>query len=438
MGTTLLLERWRELVSPKCGVITRLAAQSRGAEEPAPPYLYTATLANFDFRVADGGERVGAGKGGTEREAMASAVGEAIERYCGYHWAPERTFVSRMHDVPSPVITPAECVLYSDQQYRSEGWRYARWREDGEVTWITGKELPSGTAIALPASLVFLSYPVPRPEDFFAPSSSNGLAAGPTLERAVLGGLCELIERDALLITWLNRLPALEIELGESGETAATLFRHYARMGINVRAFSLATDLPITVVLAISLDDEPSRPAQVVGMGCHPDPTIALTKALYELCQGRPAEAARFAKKPPGGRLVRFEDVQTLDDHSAFGSLREHREQFAFLWSAERSTRIDALPNPSTGSAGDDLANLTQALARNGHRVAYVDLTLPDVGPYGFHVVRVIATELQPVHFGHGQERLGGRRLFELPVRLGFATAPRTDADLNRCPHPLA
>jgi ribosomal protein S12 methylthiotransferase accessory factor len=432
------LERWRELVSPKVGVITRVAAQPRGAEEPAPPYLYTATLANFDFRQSDGADRVGAGKGATEKDAIASAVGEAIERYCAYHWAPERTFVARKKDLSSAVITPAECVLYSDQQYQAEGWRYVPSREEAEVTWIMGKELPSSAPVALPASLVFLTYPTPRPEDFFAPSSSNGLAAGPTLDTAVLGGLCELIERDALLIAWLNRLPAIEIELGESDEPAATLFRHYARMGIGVSAFALPTDLPATVVLAISLDDEPSRPAQVVGMGCHPNPTIALTKALYELCQGRPAEATRFAKKPPGDRLVRFEDVQTLDDHSAFGSMREHREQFAFLWSTGRRTRIDALQDPSTGSAPDDVGNLSHALARKGHRVAYVDLTLPDVGACGFHVVRVIATGLQPVHFGYGQERLGGRRLFDLPVQLGFATASRTAADLNRCPHPLA
>jgi ribosomal protein S12 methylthiotransferase accessory factor len=52
--------------------------------------------------------------------------------------------------------------------------------------------------------------------------------------------------------------------------------------------------------------------------------------------------------------------------------------------------------------------------------------------------VRVLATGLQPIHFGWGQERLGGRRLFELPFRLGFAPGPRGEADLNPCPHPLA
>jgi ribosomal protein S12 methylthiotransferase accessory factor len=45
---------------------------------------------------------------------------------------------------------------------------------------------------------------------------------------------------------------------------------------------------------------------------------------------------------------------------------------------------------------------------------------------------------MQPIHFGHSSARLGGRRLFELPVKLGLLSRPRTEDELNPCPHPLA
>jgi ribosomal protein S12 methylthiotransferase accessory factor len=77
-------------------------------------------------------------------------------------------------------------------------------------------------------------------------------------------------------------------------------------------------------------------------------------------------------------------------------------------------------------------------LAAKGHRPAYVELTTPDLVEYGVHVVRVIVPGLQPVHFGHGQERLGGERLYNLPHQLGLADHARTEKDLNPCPHPLA
>lgn len=434
----MLGDRWMELVSPKVGLIRTIAPQVRGSDEPLPPFLYTATLSNFDFRKADRAERMAAGKGRTKEEAIASAVGEAIERYCAYHWDPYRTFLATRQAVEQPVISPADCVLYSEQQYGMPGWQYQRWEEAQEVTWIQGTELPSGTPVALPASLVYLVSPAPRPEDFFAPATSNGLAAGSSVAAAVLSGLCELMERDALLITWMNRLPAIELDLEHSGGMAATVWRHYARFAVEVRAFLLPSDLPAAVVMALSLESDPRRPAQVVGMGCHPDPAVALIKALFELCQGRPSEASRFADKPPQGRLNGYEDVKTLDDHSAFAGLRERRAEFAFLGARGIGARVADLISPSDGDVERELDYCVRSLTALGSRVAYVDLTTPDVRGYGIHAVRAIATGLQPIHFGHGLARLGGRRLFELPQRLGFAETPLTPAELNPCPHPLA
>jgi ribosomal protein S12 methylthiotransferase accessory factor len=205
-----------------------------------------------------------------------------------------------------------------------------------------------------------------------------------------------------------------------------------------VRAFVLPSDLPASTVMAISFDPGEQRPAQVVGLGCHPDPAIALTKALFELCQGRPAEGHRFRENPPRGRLDRYEDVKTLDDHSAFLTLPERRGEFEFLWAGGTRVRVGGLPNPSVGDTAADLDRCARELSAGGYRVAYADLTLPDVASCGYHVVRAIVTGLQPIHFGYGLERFGGQRLFELPQKLGFAAEARTEDSLNPCPHPLA
>jgi ribosomal protein S12 methylthiotransferase accessory factor len=49
-----------------------------------------------------------------------------------------------------------------------------------------------------------------------------------------------------------------------------------------------------------------------------------------------------------------------------------------------------------------------------------------------------LITGIQPIHFGHGLERLGGRRLYELPWKAGFTERPTSETSLNACPHPLA
>jgi ribosomal protein S12 methylthiotransferase accessory factor len=304
--------------------------------------------------------------------------------------------------------------------------------------WITGVELPGETEIALPASLVYLVFPVPRAEDFFTAVTSNGLAAGPTLNAAVLSGLCELIERDALLITWMNKLPATEIEMPEQGFAGAAVLRHYARFGVEVRAFALHTDQLPTVVMAVATESDPARPARLVGMGCDLSPRVALDKAIFELCQGRPSEFIRFHQRPPAGRLKSYADVLTLDDHPAFHSLRENSSEFEFLWAAERKVALSAMPDHATGNADTALARCVDRLVATGHRAAYADITAPDVASAGYRVVRAFATGLQPIHFGWKEARLGGRRLFDAPVAWGLRDTPNSCESLNPCPHPLA
>jgi ribosomal protein S12 methylthiotransferase accessory factor len=233
-------------------------------------------------------------------------------------------------------------------------------------------------------------------------------------------------------------LPAVELELDPSTGVAAAIAAHYSLLGVRLRAFVLPTDLPATVVLALATEDRPGVPATVVGMGCHTSPLAALTKAVFELCQARPAEASRYRESSPEGRLKTYEDVWTLDDHSAFAALPERRGEFAFLSAEGRSATLDELPSTSEGDVEADLLRCAAALREAGHRVAYADLTTSDVEPLGYRVVRVIVTGLQPIHFGFGNERLGGTRLYELPRRLGLRSEASTPAELNPCPHPMA
>jgi hypothetical protein len=128
--------------------------------------------------------------------------------------------------------------------------------------------------------------------------------------------------------------------------------------------------------------------------------------------------------------------VQTLEDHSAFFASEAHRGELTFLLENGRRQRLEGLPNRSTGSFRDDLAFCLDALARAHCAVVFADLTTPDVRQFGLHVVRTLATGLQPIHFGHGAARLGGRRLYDVPARLGHGAGPRREQDLNPCPHP--
>lgn len=432
------IDRLQELVSTRVGIIRTLSPVVRGVDEPKPPFIYQATLSHFDFRMAKAWERVAAGKGRTEEEAIRGAIGEAIEHYCASHFDASATLREKWNNLRTPAVAPPECVLYSDSQYARTDFPYHRWNPEDKVTWRAMRELPSGAEVLVPAALVYLTSPGPHAEDFLCPATSNGLAAGPDLDSAILHGLCELVERDAFLITWMNRLPVPEIDCSSAGGLAGSISRHYARFGIKVRVFNLGTDLPIYATMALALDETGMSPAALVGLGCHLNPQVAVTKALLEICQIRPGELRRYRDEPPANRLKHYEDVRTLEDHSAFASIPERLEEFSFLLESGRQQPLTALPDRSRGGVRSDLDHCVSVLVKAGCRVFYADLTTPDIVGYPLCVVRTLATGLQPMHFGFGEERRGGRRLYEVPQALGYTSQVRNETELNPCPHPIA
>jgi ribosomal protein S12 methylthiotransferase accessory factor len=430
--------RLLELVSPKVGIIRNLSKFVRGVEEPCPPFIYQAILSHFDYRLAPHMERAAAGKGRTESDAIRGAIGEAIEHYCAAHFNPQTSFVASWEQLNGKALSPTDCVLYSESQYARRNFPYHRWSEQDQITWMPVRELPSEHEAFAPAVLVYLAMDQLKAEDYLCSPTSNGLAAGPTLEFAVLNGLYELVERDGFLITWMNKMPAPRVDFSAMDGLAAEISEHYARFGTELRIYNLSTDIPIYVMMALALDRTGQGPAALVGLGCHLDPQVALTKAILEICQGHPGEARRFREELKDKSFKDYQDVRTLEDHSAFLMYPERIGEYSFLLENGRTQSIADLQNFSQGNARADLERCVESLVGSGCRVFYADLTTPDVADYGFRVVRTIATGLQPMHFGFGEERLGGRRLFEVPHRMGYAESVRREGDLNPCPHPLA
>src|SRR5437764_1164284 len=78
---------------------------------------------------------------------------------------------------------------------------------------VSPRDVPGDADIWVPAVAAYMHGNNVMPGDALFAPTSNGLAAGPTVVAAVRSGLCELIERDAFSVTWLNRLAAPEIQL---------------------------------------------------------------------------------------------------------------------------------------------------------------------------------------------------------------------------------
>jgi ribosomal protein S12 methylthiotransferase accessory factor len=433
-----IIEDLSMFVSPRVGLIRSIAPVQAGIEVPDSPVIYQAVLAHFDFRNAKAIDRSAAGKGETAGEAIRGAIGEAIERYCAAHADPRRLVMAPFAELMNRALDPRACILYSERQYASDGFPYHRFDEDSNLAWIPARELPSGGEVLVPAAFVYLNYPYNGPEECLIAQTSNGLAAGPNLETAVLHGLYELIERDSFLIRWLNKLPAPRIDLSDLDGLPRSLAAHFRRFGVQVCAFNLTLDIPVPVMMGLLIDRSHGDPAATVGLGCHLNPLEALRQALMETCQVYAGEVLKANHGIDRRVKLSFEDVRDLDDHSSLFASPEALSELAFLLDGDQVQRAEDLPNRSSGRVQTDLQTCAGLLDRAGSRVMFVDVTTADIMPLGLRVVRTLATGLQPMHFGFGLERRGGSRLYQVPCTMGYSSRSRLESELNPCPHPLA
>lgn len=137
---------------------------------------------------------VAGGKGSTFEQALASCLGEGLERYFLTGVVKPRTIITAATgfdghfadphiDFGYPAIDTADSI----EQYVPEM----------PIEWVGGEELPFGRATWVPANLVYCPYVARDGASVFSTTSTNGAAAGRTVDDATTQSLLELIERDA-------------------------------------------------------------------------------------------------------------------------------------------------------------------------------------------------------------------------------------------------
>jgi ribosomal protein S12 methylthiotransferase accessory factor len=431
------VRRLQTLVSPYTGVIRR-AEDVLAAPGEIP--LVAVSCETCDGELLGGGppRLVGSGSGRSREAAFAAAVGEAVERYsAGCAPAAAALEVGRAAELGTEAVTPARFALFSRSQYQQAEFPFRPFEETTRITWTRGFGLPDGEPALLPAQLVYLSDAYgPEPVRIGA-STSNGLACHATLPEAVLSGLLELVERDAFMIVWSNRL-SLPLLAWDGDEELRTFeVRYLAPTGLRYAAVDLSPFWGVPTALGVVRGDEPESAA--LGVGARAAATVheAVWKALDEACRVHAWATALLSRHAEREFAPDFSDVRDFDDHVHYYADHARAEAAHFL-DASGETRDVADVEPLPGEAAPALiATIAERLHEHGSSAYAVDVTPPDVRAAGVAVAKVIAPELCPLDADHRLRFLGGRRLYEAAFELGFSSNVLEPSDLNPYPHPF-
>lgn len=427
-----------DLVSPRTGIV--LAIEDVPRESGAPhPYVSRARSANHRLQPNERARHIGWGRGLTREEARSGALGEAIEHYCGSMWTEEDLLHAPYADLKGDALDPRRLVLYALEQY--DDLPYAPFHETTTLGWVRARTLGAGEPVLVPAVACLAGYEPRRPGERILPFQV-GRAAGSGTDAAVLAAALEVMERDAFLITWLNRLPCRRLDpLTHPDPEVVALCGSYRRAGIDVELYELPVDHPACVMLAFTIQAgaDPGGPAVTMGLGAKLASAPAARHAILEAGMMRWNTERLVQHSPMQERMAELaaDHRQTSDrvDHLLLWASPHALPVLDFL----RDTPIVARSwdDSTPPNASDQLRRLVEHFRAAGHDLIHIELTTADLAAYGLSVARVVIPDFQPTHFGWGEERLGGQRLFELPRQLGLRARRTTVGELNRYPHPL-
>jgi ribosomal protein S12 methylthiotransferase accessory factor len=430
------IRRPREVLSPideRTGLIRWLVDLPIDPGEPAI-FNCSAQMAEIERYAHAHFHRESGGAGLTGGAARAAALGEAMERYCAGMYSPEHLHFGSADELRTehPVAQPDSFALFHAGQRVS----YPPFTAAVPLAWVWGYSLARRTPLLVPACLVYMPYDPPFPERgerIVAGAVSTGLACGRSVEEALLRGVYEAVERDAFVITWLNRLPMPRVDLTLSDELSRLYLDRLRRNGLEYFLVDITTDIPIPTFFCVLIDRATIPPMVTVGGASHLDPVRAATKALMEAVQTREWAKYLGREKPkpplPG-------DVKTFEDHVVLYAYGDMLSEVDFLIGDEPRCTVDRHPNRAAGDPPSDLVTAVTLLSVRGHDVIALDLTTTDVEQCGYRVTKVLVPGLQPLDGDHSQRFLGGSRLYEVPTLLGFRSGPSSMTDLNPAPHP--
>ena len=368
----------------------------------------------------------GMGKGWTADEARTRAIGEAVERYSAAFQGDESAITASAHELGEETIDPTECMLYSEAQYAARSERnirlsgYHRIPERFDVrapiAWTRVERLGGGGSRLLPTALLYSHCP-PGPDGSMLVSDPNGTAAGRTPEEAILNGLLEVIERDALGIWWYNAVQRPEFRFdGPDPPWLSEARAAYRRIGRSFWFLDIGTDVEVPCVAAVSRRTDMQWEQVLFGFGAHLDPVLAVRRALLELNQLVTYVAdARRTGRPFGTPFESWLRIASLADAPYLAPLPGESRGYP------SRPPTDA---PTTGGGGVDAClRLLEACGLD----AYVaDMTRADIG---LPVFKAIVPGLRSMY-----ARLAPGRLYDVPAAEGWLPVARDEATVDRFP----
>lgn len=360
---------------------------------------------DVDVRLACGGS------GLTREDALLAALGEGLERYVASAHSRGRARLRAQAELPGEALPAAALAQFSREQRSEEGFPFPPVGPETPLRWLGGRRLSDDAPCGVPAFAVYLPYQPEPGEPLAAPGISTGLSCAGSRDAAVSAGLCEVVERDALALTWLLGLSPPRIARDWLWEQAGDLLPPRDETA----AYDLTSDVGVPVVWVVCRGRGPRGPLLSVGSACHLDPRRAVRKAALEASQDRVFVRQLVELDPEWQPAEGFSNLADFSRHARLYSVRPDLadEALSFLAGDAGPSDLPSLVRREVAGDGAAREAIVDRLVEAGHDGAWIELTPDWAADLGLHVVKVVVPSLLPLHGHHRLAYLGHARLAE-------------------------
>ncbi|MCL2509662.1 MAG: YcaO-related McrA-glycine thioamidation protein [Methanomassiliicoccaceae archaeon] len=302
------------------------------------------------------------GKGATPEQAEASAAMEAIERYSAELRDTDEIVYGTVLQAMDTGLTvdPKDLILPN---------RTLDIYEAAQIAWVEGYEMFRGEPIWLPACGVFHPY-FPDDDLQLFRYHTNGIAAGNTIEEAILHALFELIERDAWSMAEERGRAAADV-IVEEDSLPGQLLKKLEDKGVKIHLKDLTHDIGVPTIGAAADDTVTKDPELLtIGVGTHLNPEIACIRAITEVAQSRTTHKHGVKGN---ARLLKIANDMGYDKVKAVNT----------VWYRDLNEKVSLkdMKDLSTPYVLDDIEVVLDRLVSTGFDMVIVsDLTRPETG----------------------------------------------------------
>lgn len=372
----------------------------------------------------------GAGGGTDPERARLISLAEALERYTNSFYQPELVRWATAAELGDQAVDLNSLPRCSPGELSDDAAWLIRPDKSLPQRWVRGWSLTRSRPVWVPVSYVWLFTHHEVVGERIANPISTGCAIHSDLHQALMNGVCEAVERDAISLVWLQRMELPEIDV--CGEPALREEQRRVRDGfVRYRFYDATTDVGIPTIYAVVLSDHNERLSQLVMCASGADPVDLVRKIYREAASSRIAlQARRAVPEDP-------KDFTSVLHGAIYMGRPGKRDAFDFLLRRPRTTRrLSDLPAAPAGSPAKQLSWAVDRLAAADSEVIAVELTTAEAREVGFRSVRVIVPQLMPLSFVHRNRYLDHPRLYRAPAAMGLVSHP--ESALNPEPQPFA